>query len=1068
MFVNVRAASFLVVLLVAIFAVTGCQRQRAENSLKKTRQKLSDIDLNYGGYEHAPDQMEQIQQLIERANGQLTTDAGAALDLAKQASAQADQLLEEVKPQQAEQLFSTAQNEIRVADINDLPRREPERYSRIRELKTQADAAKSNNEWDEVIQLSQQIIDEVETGLAGLRNDVDRRSIDADQALTNLTKIGGNIYAPEVVIAVRTQIDLAEQIADEDRDYVLAATKFSEAKNRAEQGIIEVLREKSRESIEEIEGYLTEALLEGAKQFKNEDYQSANRLFESVLVDYREGRYNAVIEASKLLLERSQNLVIETKRAASDDRIATMQENIQELDQGGIQEYLPGALADLREQLARAREIRQQDTEEAFDQIKEISIEAADEYDRQRNRFQQLALDAIRDARNSLETSRAVFDRMDDIFEPVSGEMSEEQRAFENQKETRRVELGQRLEEANNNLVTADLRQQQGEFRGAIELANQVRQSSENVLSEIYHTVAHNASIELAKLISRYERDGARQYASEELQRATQKLEQVKQSVDQGNYKTAVEQAAEARADVELMAQSISGRATENLREARRTLDSASSEKTRRYRAEKLDRVQELIEQAEQNLQEERLKIALETAQRATELALNAEREANMEAADEQIQEAASAITRAQDAGAGVYASREVEDSRRLLASSRTLFQTGEYVRAEELAMSSQQRAQNALYKKINQAEADIANAKAVNAWDYNYDSLANAIAKVREARQLIQNGQYDESAKLAESAERTAYKLTQNAKRKNFDQRVARIRENLEIGTKEGLNFFQPEESKEVRRRLVELQDNYSPDDYERIMSEVERLEGKLRITLDGTDGLVTQVAAQLEERLDNLEDAGAVHYATAELARARQSLELARLDYRRDYYKSAHSNLDDAIDLTRKIESRQAEMEYASEIQQLFDDYDRLQDQFSNVLTLNPQELKALAVGVNGSSRMVSISSQITPNEFRAGVDELFSRALVLEVPKGIENFHESVIKAFAEGRVAANNFEKLVILNRVAREEAFALIDQAYYHLRVSNEMIADIQRKVVSDEIRFRLVSSGAGEIVNAYD
>lgn len=1068
MFINFRAATPLILILVAALSLTGCQRQRAENSLKKTQQKLSEIEVNYGGMEHAPERVESIQQQIDNARGLLASDAGQALSIAKDAGASADQLLEQVKPKQAEKLFAQAQDEIRVADINDLPRVDPERYNRIRELKTKANEAKSNSDWDDVITLSNEIIGEVSTGLAGLKLESDRRGIDAEQALTDLTKIGGNIYAPEVVIAVRTDTDLARKIAEEDRDYVLAANKFAEAKNRAEQGIIQVLREKSREAIEEIEGHLTEALIEGAKQFKNDDYQSANRLFEGVLVDYKEGRYNAVIEASKILLDRAQTLVIETKRAASDDRIQAMQANIQELDQGGITEYLPGSLGQLRQQLEQARTIRQDDTEEAFDKIKQISIEAADEYERQRNAFQTVALDAIRDARNQLDTSRTVYDRMETIFDPIEGQMSEEQRAFEAQKQTRQIELGQTLEQANSNLETAELRQQAGNFRGAIILAREVQDTTEMVLSEVYHTVAHNASIELAKLISRYERDGARQYAADELERSSQKLEQVKSLIARGQYKTAVEAAAEARADVELMAQRIAGRATEDLREARRTLGSANSEKTRRYRSGMLDNVQVLIQEAEQSLQQEKLKIALETAQRATALALQAEKEANMLAAREQIDEAVNSITRAQESGAEVYAGREIEDARRLLSSSRTLFANEEYVKAEELALSSEQRAHNALFKKINDAETAIATAEAVDGWDHDYRKLAAANTKLREARAAMEQSNYRESASLADSSREEAQALVKNAKLNNFNQRVARIRQNLDVGTTEGLNFFQPEESIEVRRTLAELENQYSADDYERVMTEIERLEGKLRITLDDTDGLVKTVSAQLEERLDVMDDAGAADYASVEIAEARKYLNYARLDYRQDAYKSAHSNLTKAIELTAEVEARQAEIVYADEVQELFDEYRELQDKFANVLTLSPAELKALAVGVHGTQRSLAISGAVTPNDFADGVDMLFSRALNIKAPKGLEKFHESVLEAFAEGRIAAKNFEKLVILNRTAKSEAFALIDAAYFHMRQSNEMVSDIQSMLISDQIRFRLVSGQTAAIVNAYD
>lgn len=1064
---TIKTASTLTLVLLVLLTFTGCKRQRAENSLRKTVQKLSTIESNYEGLTHVPNEIQGIRTQIDAANSQLATDPGLALTTAKAAGASADQLLEQVKPIEARARYARAQREIEVSDINDLPRREPERYARIRDLKLQADTASQENQWDEVISLSQQIIDEATAGLAQLLNDANRRRNAAEQALTTLKSEGGNLYAPEVVIAVTTDIDAAIKISDEDRDYVLAANKFSEAANKADQGVVQVLRRRSREAIDEIESYIAEALIEGAKQFRNDQYNKVNELYENVLINFEEGKYKPVLEASKLLLEDAKVLVVETKRAASDDRIQAMEANIRELEVGGILEYIPGSLDTLRGQLANAREIRTRDTEEAFNEIKQISIDAADEYDRQRGNFEALALDAIREARNSLETTTAVFNEMDNIFDPVAGEMTPEQRAFENQKRSRQSELGERIRQASGNLATADLRKQNGEFRGSIVLAREVKNESETVLNEVYHTVAHNAAIELAGLISRYERDGARQYAVEELQRSTMKLDEVKQTIAQGSHKRAVELAAEARADVELMAQRIAGRATEDLREARNTLDSASSENTRRFRGEELDQVQRLIEQAQQDLQADRLKIALETAQQATQRALQAEREANMMAAEESLNNAAAAIARAQQAGAELYAGREMEESRRLINSARSLFQNQEYVRANELAKSSNTRAENALFKKVNDAEAEIATAEAIGAWDFNYTRLANANTKVLQSRAALEGGEFDRSRSLAESAEADARSLVADTKRHNFNSRVSRIRENLATGTIQGLNFFQPEESIAIRRRLVELENAYDPNDYERVIAQIELLESELRTTLNTTDDLVTTVADQLDERLTMLAELGAVNYAAVEIAQARDNLRYARLDYRRGDYKAAHSYLTKAIGLTREVESRVEFVRYSGEIQTLFDEYEDAQARFANVLTLAPAELKELAVMPNGSAQSIAVSGRMTPRQFRDSVDELYSRALVVNVPPGLEKLHEIVINAFEEGRAGAQNFEKLVILNRVPRSEAFSLIDSAYHRMNVSNNLVAGVQQQIIANEFQFTLVEGRAGSLVNSF-
>jgi hypothetical protein len=1060
----VRATSILALSLATAFATTGCKRQRAENSLKKTQQKLSEISLAYNGMEHEPDRITGIQQTVDSANQSLEADASRALELAKQASSQADQLLEQVKPKHAQSLFSQAEEEIQVADINDLPRREPTRYQRIRDLKSQTDAAKLENEYDDVILLSQQIIAEVSAGLATLKHDSERAQMDAVLALTSLIKIGGNQYAPDKVIEVRTDIDLASQIATNDRDFVLAANRFSEAKNKSEQGIIQVLREKSREAIEEIEGYLSEALIEGAKQFQNDTYQDVNDQFEQVLVNYKEGRYHAVIEASNLLKDSSQALVLETKRSAPDDRLVTMQANINELDLGGISEYLPNSLEKLRVLLSESQDLRENDDEPSFDKIKDTSIDAAEEYDRQREAFQTLAVTAIRNAGNKRDTSLAVFNEMGNIFEPLEAEMTSEQVAFENQKKTREIELKKRLDEAESNLGNANILKNQGDFRGSIILALNVENDATDILAEIYHTVGHNASIELARLISRYVNEGADLYAPEELERSMEKLEEVKALIASGEYKDSVQRAAETRADVELMAQRIGRRATEEIRQARKALESANSNITRKYRPDELIIVEGLIDQAEQFLREDQLKQALNTADIAKESANTAEREAFRLAARDQLAQTMKVIAQAEEAGAEKYAGADLEEAKRLHSQALRLSQSRgdsrEFAKAIDLGVSSYNRANSALYKHVNEAESSIASAKAVGGWDYDHRSLGEASAKVRQSRAKLEQKAYSESHSLAGSAQDMADSLVIRTKRNNFRDRVSNIRKNLQDGTHQGINFFQPEESKDIRVRVAALENEYSSDNYERIMKEVEIVEAFLRDTLDKTDLLVSDVETQLDGRIDQLVKDGAVTYASQDLAEARQSLKAARLDYRRGFYKAAHSNLNRSIGLVDRIESQQAELQYSHSIQGLFDEYLQIQISFKNILSLDPGELQQLAIDTDGRSRAVAISAQVTPNQFRKKLDELYSRAVLMGVPENMKKVHQTVILAFAEGRLGAINFEKLVLLNRVAVQDATLLINEAYLHVNRSNELIEKIQGKLITDEQSFSIVANPA--------
>src|SRR5687768_2334078 len=111
-----------------VVSLTGCQKYRAENSLKKTQQVVSDIEQNYEGARFEPQRIDALRQSIAQAQGLLETDASQALSLASQARTEADLLLEQVRPRAAGDMLERATREIQVADVNQLNRSDSQRY----------------------------------------------------------------------------------------------------------------------------------------------------------------------------------------------------------------------------------------------------------------------------------------------------------------------------------------------------------------------------------------------------------------------------------------------------------------------------------------------------------------------------------------------------------------------------------------------------------------------------------------------------------------------------------------------------------------------------------------------------------------------------------------------------------------------------------------------------------------------------------------------------------------------------------------------------------------------------
>ncbi|MBI5154881.1 hypothetical protein HZA57_06560, partial [Candidatus Poribacteria bacterium] len=793
----------LLAVVVSLFAA-GCKAPRARVAIKKTQQFVAEME-NLNAATHAPQKLEEIRGLIDRVNQLLQAgQAGDALVSAKQAQELAEQALAEIRADEARSMWDQAEEEIRVADVNGANRLDPQKYQKILELRTSASQARDAAEFMKQIADCRSIRQEVDTLLSELRTEADRRRLEAQRKLEELKSIGGQEEAPETVITVQDIIASAQREYDETRDYVLAQNQFKSATLEAERGIEEVLRVKSRGALDEIENLLATSLGEGAREFVPDEYERIVTLHESLITDFAEGRFNKVLLGAKDLKPRAQTLVLNTKRKAADSRIRTIKNDIDALVEGGAREYLPGRVEVIEGILENSKAVRQEDNEAAFDRIKEMAVEASDEADKVNRAFEDLASEQIRLAANRLDTTDEVYGQVAKIFEPITN-LPAEMKPFEDAKEARRVQLGRELTQAREALVVADARMREQKYRNAILLSQDQAQAADNILGEIYKMVANNAVVELSNLISRYERDGARIYSPDELERSNSDLTRVRDAINEGNSLLATELAAAARSNVELMAQRISGRAVEDISEARDAFESATSEKTKKYSPEILTEVRALISKAEEDLQAERLKMAVENANRATEQSRAAQEQANRLAAGEAIKSARAKIERGETAGADLYAGRDMEDAKKLIGSSDSLYAAGDFEKAEQLALSCAERADQAFYKKVNDAEAAIADAKAVGGWEYDNHSLGRASSLVRVAREDLEGSNYSASAARADEARSIASSVASAAKQHNFDSAVARIRENLESGRQQGINYFQVGDSIQARQRLAQ-----------------------------------------------------------------------------------------------------------------------------------------------------------------------------------------------------------------------------------------------------------------------
>lgn len=1069
----VRQMALSLALLTGLsFGLVGCKAQQTNMKLKKANEKLAQAEA-VDAPKYADDLVKQAREAIDGANSNLSggqtaealTQAKSALDLAQQA-------LDKSKTQFATDISNRAKDDVEIATLNQGETEDPVRFQKIKDMFNKISQARTDSKWDDVINLSQQVISEVDLLLKRLKNEAERKLVEAEKGLTDLKAENAQQYAPERLIDVTDLVNQVDSLIKQNKDYINARNKADLAIQKAREGIDAVKREKCKEAISEIEGNIVIAVEEGAEIYSEAKLREVNQAYDSLSADFQDNKFEKVLLATDLLKDKVKILVNTTKRAAAQARMDKLSETISKLIEAGVKEYLPGRVEVLEKMSTEARDLfrlekSDEEKNKDYDSIKQISQDALLEEEKIKSAFSDLSLEEIRITQDELEKTLAVFERMARVFiiEPKPG-MSELDMRFENAKEALRAELGAGLQNAQVNLQVARQRQQDEKYKGSIVLSQDVRQNVDAILGEIYHVVGFNAIMELSAKITEYEKEDAMKYAPDELSRTRNLLEDTKRKMAERAYKEAVTQAANARAQMELMAQRIIQRANLSIQQAEESIAEARTVETLRYKSDEHNEAQELKNSAATALANSELKKAVELAEVAKAKALAAAKDAQRLAAEDEMENARSRIRRANDAQANFYATKELDDAKELLKSAENHFTQESYSVARGIAVAAAEKADRAFYKLIDEADAAINEAKTAGGWELNRPALAEAIGKNDEARRVMELGQYSESASLADSARKKALSVAVQSKLANYDTQVSRITENLEQGRLQGITMFQVEDAIEIKQQLVNIQDQFDRrnlSNYEFVMNELTKLEAQLRNALDTTEEKVYKVIDGQYAELDELVAAGATVYAGPLVDGARRGLKNAQISFRNKLYKTAHADLSQAISNIREIRRRYEQEQYVEAVREIFADLTQVERNFDSVLSRGAVMLKKLAQGDHGRGRNINMTSVFTPAKFREEVEKIYSRVLVMNPPVNHQKTHQEVVGALNEARLAALTFEKMAIFDQMRQDEAEQTIDRAYEYLYSARKRISSLQGRFAAEEELHRQAGSGVDSL-----
>ena len=187
--IRIRVVLYMAALVCSLSLIAGCAKQRTKLLLKKANNRLQEAQ-KHEAEKYAANLLEQSRTNVNAANQQLNArQYGNALERAKTAVSLAEQTLAKSKTQRASVKINDAKAAIDVADLNQGSKEDAERYEKIQELYAKAKERLAKDKWDKVIELSEEVISEVDLLLKRLSNSAERKMRDAKNAYAGSSQV---------------------------------------------------------------------------------------------------------------------------------------------------------------------------------------------------------------------------------------------------------------------------------------------------------------------------------------------------------------------------------------------------------------------------------------------------------------------------------------------------------------------------------------------------------------------------------------------------------------------------------------------------------------------------------------------------------------------------------------------------------------------------------------------------------------------------------------------------------------------------------------------------------------
>jgi tetratricopeptide (TPR) repeat protein len=544
-----------------VLGITGCSKQRAELSLKKATANVQQArEWNADKFDESKGALEAAENAIKAAQQALTGQSfSQALSSAQEAVRQSKQAIDNARTRYADQVLQEARRAVEVARINDGDKENPDLFKKAETSLQTASEKYQKQKYEDSIKASRETLVAVDQLLAHLKNAAINKLDELKGKLKELELAEAEKYQPQAIVRTRENIDNITKKIEKDRDYKQAIILCGQAITDAENGIIETKKTKAQAELRYLESKIAEARADEAIIYAPDRLQAAETSFQSLMVNYVNNQFDTVLNTIPQLKPQIEDLVTVTRIEATKDKIASVEKAIKTLRDEAVDTYLPGRVEVMEQLLKEARDLFNNND---FDTAKEKASQGLIENDRIVAAFDQLAEKHILDAQQAWETCSRTLDKMDSFFQAQPKSAVVDQR-LEVRRQTEAENLASQRDAAALKVRDAKSARSERRFKRAVELAQEAKQISDQVVSRTFRIVAEHALIAVQDELSDLERKGAREYAAQGLSQVQQLVEETQQLLSQDKNRQAAELTAKARAYLENVKQLLAERAHE-------------------------------------------------------------------------------------------------------------------------------------------------------------------------------------------------------------------------------------------------------------------------------------------------------------------------------------------------------------------------------------------------------------------------------------------------------------------------------------------------------------------------